>query len=580
MVYKKYIKKDGKLYGPYIYQSKRVDGKVVSEYLGVDESKINNKTKIIFLISIFLIVTFVLLYLFVFNKSFTGKVTLENTNQNIQNSYSLPLSLVLKEGELIPESSTLILESSNETKKYVLKDIIPKNFSSFGNFYLEKSNLSEEGKGFGIEGENIIYPEITFKLLIKKSSTHEITSNNETNSINEIHSVNTTSLTNQNDNLPQNENINPNEDSSKNETSNSKETIDESVQIDNLQENNLINSESSADKTTLINNNIDKTENKDNINTSDETKTSVLDSIQNTISNLFLILSPTGRVTQSDSSDFYEINGKVSKDNPFSYELNPGESVELVSGSVKYNNKNLQDSILSIKQEGNFIIIQTDYSENEKGFGEDYIGKTYTIPLDIKDIPFSETILNQDKINVYIAYNNETITFIKEINLSKTIKENQIPLNIDNGINNDSSLLNESTFILDNQTELQNHSIFNESLLLENLSENFTLSNFTIPLLSLTDNEKELFLSKFSNDSLKITKSEFFNGRYIISYQLKNYYVEYSYDINLENETLKTLIENDKIKWIKDILNKESNKEINSQPLSEDIKNLINPSVI
>jgi hypothetical protein len=580
MVYKKYIKKDGKLYGPYIYQSKRVDGKVVSEYLGVDESKINNKNKIIFLISIFLIVTFVLLYLFVFNKSFTGKVTLENTNQNIQNSYSLPLSLVLKEGELIPESSTLILESSNETKKYVLKDIIPKNFSSFGNFYLEKSNLSEEGKGFGIEGENIIYPEITFKLLIKKSLTREKTSNNKINLINETPSVNTTSLTNQNDNLPQNENINPNEDSSKNETSNSKETIDESVQIDNLQENNLINSESSADKTTLINNNIDKTENKDNINTSDETKTSVLDSIQNTISNLFLILSPTGRVTQSDSSDFYEINGKVSKDNPFSYELNPGESVELVSGSVKYNNKNLQDSILSIKQEGNFIIIQTDYSENEKGFGEGYIGKTYTIPLDIKDIPFSETILNQDKINVYIAYNNETIAFIKEINLSKTIKENQIPLNIDNGINNDSSLLNESTFILDNQTELQNHSIFNESLLLENLSENFTLSNFTIPLLSLTDNEKELFLSKFSNDSLKITKSEFFNGRYIISYQLKNYYVEYSYDINLENETLKTLIENDKIKWIKDILNKESNKEINSQPLSEDIKNLINPSVI
>jgi hypothetical protein len=34
MVYKKYIKKDGKLYGPYIYESKRIDGKVVSEYHG------------------------------------------------------------------------------------------------------------------------------------------------------------------------------------------------------------------------------------------------------------------------------------------------------------------------------------------------------------------------------------------------------------------------------------------------------------------------------------------------------------------------------------------------------------------
>lgn len=34
MVYKKYIKKDGKLYGPYIYESKRIGGKVVSEYHG------------------------------------------------------------------------------------------------------------------------------------------------------------------------------------------------------------------------------------------------------------------------------------------------------------------------------------------------------------------------------------------------------------------------------------------------------------------------------------------------------------------------------------------------------------------
>jgi hypothetical protein len=573
MVYKKYIKKDGKLYGPYIYQSKRVGGKVISEYLGVDESKINNKNKIIFLISIFLIVTFFLLYLFVFNKSFTGKVTLESTNQNIQNSYSLPLSLVLKEGELIPESSTLILESSNETKKYVLKDIIPKNFSSFGNFYLEKFNLSEEGKGFGIEGDNKVYPELTFKLLIKKSSINKTTLVNETASNNKTNLINETPSANKNSNLQDN-NSNLNDNANKNETSNSEGTIEKTAQIENS-----TYLESSADKSALTNDKTDKTdktESQDNTIVSDETKPSLLDNVQNAISNLFLILSPTGRVTQSDSTNFYEINGKVSKNSPFSYELNLGESVELVSGSVKYKDKSLQDNVLSIKQEENFIIIQTNYSENEKGFGEGYTGKTYTIPIEIKGIPFSETTLNQDKINVYITYNDETITSIKDLNLSKSTKEDQIPLNI----NNDFFLLNESTLILNNQTELQNQSLFNKSLLLENFSENFSLNNFTVPLLSLTNNEKELFLSKFSNNSLKITKSEFFNGRYIIGYQLRNYYIEYSYDANLENETLKALIENDKIKWIKDILNKESSKEINSQPLSEDIKNLINSSVI
>ena len=34
MAYKKYIKRGGKLYGPYLYESKRVNGKVVSEYHG------------------------------------------------------------------------------------------------------------------------------------------------------------------------------------------------------------------------------------------------------------------------------------------------------------------------------------------------------------------------------------------------------------------------------------------------------------------------------------------------------------------------------------------------------------------
>lgn len=42
MTYKKYIKKNGKIYGPYIYHSKRVDGKVISEYYGIKEEEIKD----------------------------------------------------------------------------------------------------------------------------------------------------------------------------------------------------------------------------------------------------------------------------------------------------------------------------------------------------------------------------------------------------------------------------------------------------------------------------------------------------------------------------------------------------------
>ena len=34
MVYKKYIKRGGKVYGPYLYKSIKKDGKVITEYLG------------------------------------------------------------------------------------------------------------------------------------------------------------------------------------------------------------------------------------------------------------------------------------------------------------------------------------------------------------------------------------------------------------------------------------------------------------------------------------------------------------------------------------------------------------------
>ena len=42
MVYEKYIRKNGKLYGPYTYHSKRVGGKVVSEYHGTKKPTKNH----------------------------------------------------------------------------------------------------------------------------------------------------------------------------------------------------------------------------------------------------------------------------------------------------------------------------------------------------------------------------------------------------------------------------------------------------------------------------------------------------------------------------------------------------------
>ncbi len=87
MVYKKYIKKNGKLYGPYIYHSRRVNGKVISEYHGASK-KIDYK-KFIF---IFLGVLFLsgVTYGIVSNKAkLTGHVT--DLGANYQEAQEVPV---------------------------------------------------------------------------------------------------------------------------------------------------------------------------------------------------------------------------------------------------------------------------------------------------------------------------------------------------------------------------------------------------------------------------------------------------------------------------------------------------------
>jgi len=86
MVHKKYIKQGNKVFGPYLYETKRVNGKVVTKYIGKAKESRRNKRKIsnflpyllifILLISLFLFLS----YLSEFPKEvkIKNKVTLIN----------------------------------------------------------------------------------------------------------------------------------------------------------------------------------------------------------------------------------------------------------------------------------------------------------------------------------------------------------------------------------------------------------------------------------------------------------------------------------------------------------------------
>jgi len=88
MAYKKYIKRGGKIYGPYVYHSKRVDGKVVSEYIGPHKRKISYKKVSLAFLAVVLL--FSLVYgsynLLKKNQGVTGMAVLEGVylgNQTI-----------------------------------------------------------------------------------------------------------------------------------------------------------------------------------------------------------------------------------------------------------------------------------------------------------------------------------------------------------------------------------------------------------------------------------------------------------------------------------------------------------------
>jgi hypothetical protein len=67
LAHHKYIKKNGKVYGPYLYETKRVNGKVITSYLGVPEDETKNNWSKITVVRVFILVLIVFFSLILFS---------------------------------------------------------------------------------------------------------------------------------------------------------------------------------------------------------------------------------------------------------------------------------------------------------------------------------------------------------------------------------------------------------------------------------------------------------------------------------------------------------------------------------
>jgi nitrogen fixation protein FixH len=164
VVHKKYTYKNGKRFGPYYYETKRVNGEVVTTYLGPNLPKHNGRLKLLknFLIFFGFILLILALYFISFN--LTGNATLDvDSKYNVGEQIKGELALNLEEGEFIPSDSKLVVNYLGLTKEFTLSDLINEE-SSTGNFYVKGTSIAGQGSGFG--GNSKEYPAIEFELAI------------------------------------------------------------------------------------------------------------------------------------------------------------------------------------------------------------------------------------------------------------------------------------------------------------------------------------------------------------------------------------------------------------------------------
>ncbi|MBS3084337.1 hypothetical protein J4411_00280 [Candidatus Pacearchaeota archaeon] len=561
MVYKKYIVKNGRTYGPYIYQSKRINGKVVSEYRGIDEPKKTGKILPIILISVFFIaITGLLIFS---NQKISGNVILKIEGDVINGILKNgKISMTLNGGELIPSDSQITFENNGSVYTYNLSDLLVEEEISSGNFYLQNSQISGLGTGYGLEGAKKIFPKISFELQSSENfqqneenetgggGTEPPSKENEekTGSVSNSSKQNETAVEVQNKTETQeNNSVSNPEKPIENETlpqeSNPTSEINSPAKEEQTplqspetlpQESNPtseINSPAKEEQTPTLTEKEDKTKT-DSKNPQAETQSQepeqtppqspetsgnegaqitggAIASLFGPISN-FLTGLITGNNSKEDTPD--TISGIVSKENDFT-ERSYGKSWEVVSSSIESNGELLPDNSITVENSNESVTVKTNYSLIETGYGEEYLAEnTKSLSVDITKLNHT---LNEGPLVVKLIYkNNEFVLF--EGKISNETIENEI----------------------ENLTQ-----IFNEI----NASQ---LLNFS---MNLTQFEKQILLFNINQSYVETTVSKY-KDKYLVEFNLGHYSAEYSYPQILTDEELKRYIERDKYLWLKDIV--------------------------
>lgn len=536
MAYKKYIERNGKIYGPYIYESKRVDGKVVSQYHGAKKSPFSQPIKITpkkFLIYVVPILVLALLILFITSKaSLTGHAVMELNGNYIQGQpFSGTLNLALQQGEFIPADTKLVIKNNDNIQEYQILELTDVQLN-LGNFYLEEKSISGKGEGYGIMGTKTGTPEVYFKLtstIQAQEVTEPINQETETTETEAETSVETETPVENNSETETNETI-PEETI---ETETPVETTTEPETIETPTESEQeITPEETSEQPIEPETPVETPSEPETTETTPEPQVSpitgnVVRNVLGSIGKFFMSLGPTGRVVDSTQ----EIQGDVQYNKEYVYNLKQGESISLTPNSVKTATEDLDDSQIQISQENNKATITTNYYLEEQGFGKEYINsQKINIPLDLSNLNLQ---FEKGNLEISLVYEGKEISSIKT------------KLNEDRSLNLKQTGIEEMDITIPEEASLPPE----------------------LQLQILTDEEKFILLNTFGTTQITQTAKDY-KDRIIVAFSLDEFQVEYSYQKDLPKQVLDYYIERDKRNWLKDIAYNLEEKRATSTPIT------------
>jgi hypothetical protein len=486
MVYKKFIRRGGKSYGPYYYKSKKVNGKVITEYIGGPDYKSNFSKKFSSFFLSGIIVSLFVLSIFFFNISLTGKISSDITTTYTEGEILKGiLNFNLKEGELIPADAKVIVKFGSATKEFLLSDLIDEEIIS-GDYFIENFGVLGEGIGYGAIGSKKVYPDVSFQLKILDDETivneesqledetdepqledeaDEPQSEDETIVNDEPQSEDETIVNDE----PQSEDETIVNDEPQLEDEADEPQLEDEADEPQSEDETIVNEESQLEVET-------ETEIVEEVGTSSESEEQATaeDDGESEASSAESGESSSERGNSGGRNENAEergrspitgevilenlISGVASKGNNFEYEISDGKSAELITGSVSVEGEIISDSEIKIRNQKNKVVVSTNYFYEEEGFGEEYLSKNEKKKLQIELEYFNFSVDEDADLSIFLVYENTTITEVSEhINLIDNIPDEEI----------------------ENVTEIFNETIINETL-------NETIINETVDVYNIS----------------------------------------------------------------------------------------------